>query len=522
MSLRIGTLMAAIAGALLLAASAGAGGQPPKKIDLTNPTAVNAYLSSLGIDPATVVRQTGLNNYAGPSCPGVGWTCTTSMRVVQVSAAGGQNKFDCTPGTGTSVGGETTNEATNTCVSVQGGPDNRAQCKLKDTAVPTESQRCVIEQDGQRNLALVDQLIIQNGSDTENATQTADIEQTATDRNQAQVHQDVKQDSKQVSSTGGQAQNVHQVAIVHQLATGSENFSHVHQNQDLDASGAATLQQQNVAPLPSGVSDCDLEHKPGSNPNACADVVQIVGTFVGGDLTGPGGTNHSHVHQNINEHATTTGSPSTQNQELADTGIEAHVDQENPPNVGTNLKITDQDGRQRAEGGTAQNQIIDPNCCGVGTTVGGANNLDQFHQTAIQSATLGTAAFQQLGITGDTNHVTNIPSDSPTLTAPSSGGGGSDVCIIHHDARDNTDSTNFTFKVDPCDFPVTVETRCFSASAASEFETSPGCTHSPPPGSDFSATVVTPLQSSPTYGGPIAPPDFGEPSDFPGPTFSGI
>ena len=83
MSSRFVALLALLAAALTLGGSAGAGtsGQLPKKIDLTNPAAVDAYLSSLGVDPSTVVRQVGLNNYAGPNCPGVGWNCTTSTKV---------------------------------------------------------------------------------------------------------------------------------------------------------------------------------------------------------------------------------------------------------------------------------------------------------------------------------------------------------------------------------------------------------------------------------------------------------
>jgi hypothetical protein len=514
MSVRSTALLAVLAVALTLGGSAGAGtaSQPPKKIDLTNPAAVDSYLTSIGVNPATVVRQVGLLNYAGPNCPGVGWNCTTSTQVVQVSTTGGQNKFDCSPGTGTSTGGETTMASANLCVSVQGGDDNKAQCKLKDTAEPTESQRCVIEQDGQRNLAIVDQSIQQRTGPTQNATQTADVTQYATDRNDSQIHQDVKQDTK---VSGPQNQNVHQVATVYQQATGSENFSHVHQNQDLSESGAAALQNQNVAPLPQGVQDCDFEFKPGSNPNACASVTQVAGEFVAGQVTGSGGKNESHLHQNINESATTTTSSATQTQEKADTGIEAHIDQSNPPGVGTNHKVTHQDGRQRASGGSTQVQTIDPHCCGVGTTIGGSQNIDDFNQTAIQSASLGAAAEQRLGILGDTNHVQTSPGDAPVVGAPSAPGGVSDVCRISHDARNDEASTHFSISFDPCTGPHSVATECQSTAAVGEG--AGFCTPPPTTGGD-----VLPLSSSPTLGNPIAPPDFGEPSDFPGPIFPGI
>lgn len=485
---------------LVLGSAASAGSQP-KKIDLTDPAAVNSYLQSIGVDPATVVRQVGLLNYAGPSCPGVGWNCTTSTKVVQVSSAGGQNKFDCR---GQEPPNPGTNPATSTCVVLQSGPVNAAQCRLKDTREPAEEQHCTITQDGERNLAIVDQLIEQRTGPAQDATQTADVEQTATEKNQAQIRQDVKQSTK---VDGTQDQNVHQVAIVNQAASGSDNFSHVHQNQDLSESGAAGIQNQNVGPLPTGVSDCDLEHKPDSDPNACASVSQ--------SITDPaGGKNESHLHQNINERQTTTATLSTQTQENVDelNGIEAHVDQSNPAGVGRSLKITHQDARQRAEGGTTQVQTIDPNCCGVGTTLGGENNMDVFNQKAIQSASLGAAAEQRLGIVGDTNHV---PTSSLfALRFATAAATSTDTCRITHDARNNEDSTNFTVNFNPCVGLVVVTTQCESSGAVGEGEGF--CT--PPPGEGD----VTALSSSPTFGQAIAPPDFGEPSDFPGPVFTGI
>ena len=167
MSVRISAVLAVLAAALTLGGGAGAGTtQPPKKIDLTNPAAVDSYLTSIGVNPATVVRQVGLNNYAGPNCPGIGWNCTTSTMVIQLSSAGGSKSFECTA---------------NPCVTVQGGPgQNKAQCRLKSTDTPTTSQRCVIQQNGTRNLAIVDESITQGAGFLQTATQTADVEQTAT------------------------------------------------------------------------------------------------------------------------------------------------------------------------------------------------------------------------------------------------------------------------------------------------------------------------------------------------------
>jgi hypothetical protein len=497
MSVRSTALLAVLAVALTLGGSAGAGtaSQPPKKIDLTNPAAVDSYLTSIGVNPATVVRQVGLLNYAGPNCPGVGWNCTTSTKAVQVSSPGGHNKFECDPAATATV------PSTNTCVIMQGGDDNKAQCKIKGTGVPTESQSCLIQQNGEDNLAIVDQAIDQNAGSDQTATQTADVQQTATDKNQSQIHQDVNQTVK----TGAvQDQNVHQVARVNQYADGSQNFSHVHQDQDLNASGAATTQNQNIAPDSSGAFDCDPEGK-STSPNACASIVQAIG--------GSGGKNDSHLHQNVSERAKTTASGSTQTQESDQTGIEAHIDQSNPPFLGSNQKTVHQDARQNAAGGTNQFQTIDPHCCGVGTTAGGANNTDNLDQTAMQSATSGAAAVQRLGILGDTNHVTG--GDFAASAASSS----TDVCRISHNASNNSDSSHQSFTVNPCTGPVAVTTTCFSGGGDAPTSGAGSCTTTPPGGGGFTATVIP---SSATLGNPIAPPDFGEPSDFPGPIFPGI
>jgi hypothetical protein len=457
MSLKTKALVTVLAAALTLGGSASAGTTKPapKKVDLTNRSSVDSYLQSIGVNPATVVRQVGLKNYAGPSCPGVGWNCTTSTEAVQIAPPRGVNRFDCE---GQEAPNPATDEDTNMCVVFQSGPDNRAQCKLTDTGEPVESQSCLIDQTGARNLAIVDQLIEQRTGPDQDARQLADVRQREGENNESAIHQDVKQDTKIVSMTGAQNQNIHQVALVYQQSAGSENLSRVHQNQDLSESGAATTQNQNVADLPANpplvLTDCDPNHKDPSNPNACANISQTI-------TSSTGGLNESTLHQNINESETTTVSPSTQRQEDYLSGIEGTIDQTNPPDVGTNRKISHQDGRQRQEGGTSQTQIMDPNCCGIGTTVGGAVNFDDFDQTAIQTASLGTAAFQRLGITGDTNHIAGGEPDFLSVAD-----GGTNVCVITHDARNNTDSTQFTVNIDPCDSPVSLTTECFSGTAA--------------------------------------------------------
>ena len=60
-------------------------------VNLSTHAGVVSYLRSHGIDPRGVVVQRGLHNYAGPNCPGQGWTCTTAKRVLQIASdRGGQ------------------------------------------------------------------------------------------------------------------------------------------------------------------------------------------------------------------------------------------------------------------------------------------------------------------------------------------------------------------------------------------------------------------------------------------------
>ena len=57
----------AAAAALLVLSGAGAAANGP---DLSSPQSVDSYLLSIGVNPASVVKQNGNLNYAGPNCPG--------------------------------------------------------------------------------------------------------------------------------------------------------------------------------------------------------------------------------------------------------------------------------------------------------------------------------------------------------------------------------------------------------------------------------------------------------------------
>jgi hypothetical protein len=83
-------IVGALCAITVLTGSVGAGAaRTPTKhaIDLSTNAAVKQYLRSLGISPRGVVIQRGARNYAGPNCPGKGWNCTRSHKVVQIATA---------------------------------------------------------------------------------------------------------------------------------------------------------------------------------------------------------------------------------------------------------------------------------------------------------------------------------------------------------------------------------------------------------------------------------------------------
>src|SRR5215204_6751622 len=173
-------LTLAIAAAVIAVAggsSATGGVARPAAADLSTRQGAVSYLRSLGLSPDGFVIQRGTRNYAGPKCPGKGWTCTSSTRVLQISTAlSGTNDSNCGPGS------ELSNPAGYSCVIVQLGTTgaNVATCRLTTndgdslpSSPATISQSCSIFQQidpngkkGGRNTATVEQTIVQGATRT--------------------------------------------------------------------------------------------------------------------------------------------------------------------------------------------------------------------------------------------------------------------------------------------------------------------------------------------------------------------
>ncbi len=155
--------------------------------DLSTRAGASRYLRAVGLDPRQVVIQRGARNYAGRTCPGKRWTCTTSRRVLQVGAI---NLYSCGPnGSGSSP---------NDCTIIQSG-GGTATCA--ETSSANVTQKCSITQTnttpGANNNAVVVQIFAQTGtqSGTQTATQNASIIQSNTHggSNNAGVTQNVVQ-----------------------------------------------------------------------------------------------------------------------------------------------------------------------------------------------------------------------------------------------------------------------------------------------------------------------------------------
>jgi hypothetical protein len=471
-------------------------------IDISTPTAVDSYLVSKGIDPASVVKQVGLNNYAGPNCPGAGWNCTTATRVAQIAAPGGQNVDECLPST--IVPGD--------CVILQESDRNTAKC-IERSGI---AQHCMITQTGARNFARVDQLITESGGNPQDATQTAHVSQSqATQMNELQVDEGINQNTNDDTT---HTQDAHQFVVLYQDVTGNgNNFAHVHQTQDQKLGGAATPQNQNTGPLPTLTGDaatteseCATASSTASNgsvstPNSCAEFNQ----------SSENGDNDGHLHQLTHEDATSTAATAVQNQggfsTASTNGLGGSFEQFVAPGAsGSSHDETVQHKQQHASSNGGTIFQSDPmGCCGISET-GGVNNLDDVNQFTDQSASGGNY-IQDADIVG-TTHVQPI-SDLSAPATPSSGFSGK--CSVSHHAHENDAATNVN-ESEPAPCLLVVTTHCSSTNAIGAATTTGtgACTTCPPScGTNLSASVQF-LNALPTYGQLLPVMDFGEPSSY--------
>jgi hypothetical protein len=372
--------------ALTVATASTASADPP---DLSSDQAINAYLVSIGVDPAEAVWQRGLKNYAGPSCPGTTWNCVrANIPIVQIAAPGGTNLFYCTG---------------LDCLVVQvahNGGQNASACERRVEG-PTETLMfCSITQTTGpgTNAATISQHIQQTQGLEQRAREVARITQVnETGSNIARIIQRIGQSSRAKGSE--QIQEAHQGATVMQTtahdvssetSTLGDNTSNIRQNQDQlqRASGGSIEQKQNTergSDPAAGDFFCDGSLLGGTptfdqEKNQCAEVTQH-----SSPVPGVGGANRSTLTHQIGQRQTAEGTGTvSQSQGAFSTGEGGFKDQLSS-GVSTGTATQDMLQVQSAPPDASQNQDTgDPRCC-WDQLGNGANRADIF-QTTLQTA----------------------------------------------------------------------------------------------------------------------------------------
>jgi hypothetical protein len=407
--IRLAALVAAIAAAAMSIGSAGAGtGTSAQTVDLSTDQAVVSYLTSLGIDPAGVVIQRGSLNYAGPSCPGTAWTCTTSTKVVQVAQPGGQNQVACGAGasaipdsylTSDLTGAQVSQLVSSTasapllggCTAVQAGgaQANTTRCPWHDSSA---SQPCTIVQTGAggaSNRAFVLEIDDQSTGSIQDATQTASIRQDAAGDAQNFVH--VIQSIQLSTKTGTtQTQEGHQLTCALQNAESGNDFSQVIQSiaEKEQAQGPPT-QQQNVE---ARSKTCDPEFV--ENP---AFTTSTANTFARVEQNSNSGALESHVNQshNLDARATNATAPSaSQTQGDPAGGIQGKVFQ-NSSGTAKSFGVQNEDQNLAADSPTITQKQFGPlTCCS--TQSSNPNDNVKIDETSSQRAVSSPLPFGDL------------------------------------------------------------------------------------------------------------------------------
>jgi hypothetical protein len=397
----------------MVLAGAGSAAEPTRIV-----TAIPQHVTTAHLGPG-VVRQIGARNYAGPNCPGAGWNCTTSTRVLQIATAGGSNIAQCTNGIVDTSAGQK-------CTIEQHGTNNAAKC-VERVNSPAASQLCDITQTGATNTAIVDQQIVSTNNASQNDSQTANVRQgTATagasSLNSSQISQSIMQNSGgngNDPSATSQDQEAYQIATVTQFSSGTaNNQSNVSQSEDQFAHGSA-VQTQNTTPAS---SDC-APAVPGSGPDICANVAQH----------NESGNNTNQLNQALNQRANSNSAGADQTQGSFSGGLNGQVHQDTAaPGSSTNTANQSKQQNESAPSGASQTQIDPMSCCGFASQFGGASNSETIHQSANLSAS-EPLADQSVDMRGLSN------SDG--------------TCTFDQQASINIDSTSQTETVGPpCPF----------------------------------------------------------------------
>jgi hypothetical protein len=371
-------LVAILGGASGVVAQAAGGASAGP--DLSTLEAAKAYLVSQGFDPSKFIFQVGLKNYAGPSCPGLGWNCTTANLVVQIAAPGGTNWADCAPDAqqcvivqGTQpveiLGGE--GSETNMhghCPEAE--PGKRLMAHESTTLTCTITQNN--ETPGGNNHAVAGIAIHDNDGPVQEARMDAVVEQFALGDgdNHAVVHEEIVLQTSD-ESTGTQMQDGFQSLNLIQGTETGDNFADVKQTQRITAHARlpATTQKQNT------LEDPDPCAGPSTEANTCVNFRQ----------TTEAGRNDLNVHQDHNVAA--VGAGGQQNQGCASKECTLELDGSQEFVGSTNGVDNHQSITYTLRGPAGTTQIQDPRIAnGPGFQLGSENDLWKVTQLAVLTA----------------------------------------------------------------------------------------------------------------------------------------
>jgi hypothetical protein len=434
-SLASATVLSLAAALTIITAPAASGDDGP---DLSSRAGIESYLISIGVDPAEAVWQESGRNYAGPSCPGIGWDCApASVPIVQLAAPLGTNLFECSGPN---------------CIAIQvalGAGQNDADCERGDKHEDVAVQTCLITQMNTtgNNNAVINQSIEQKGADV-TARQVGRIEQmNGSGKNLAGFHQVITQ-SSQVRGTE-QSQEAHQAATLDQDTTTGSNTSNIdqRQNQTQRASDSASIEQFQNTMVGTDVT-CDRPEDVTFDQmkNQCAEVMQDSSLTSGGVI-------RSDLQQTIEESQSASNSPSADQQQgnaCHCLGQQGDVDQHSSAPVHSeDIQETRQSQTAAGvpEAGLTQfKDVGDPRCCQVqginpNSTAHITQKTDQMASSpnAIQEAilvgdcvTTGTCTvFQSATVNGETttnDDCTDQSFCSEVLVCESVGEGEGTVC----------------------------------------------------------------------------------------------
>jgi hypothetical protein len=316
-------VMAAIA--LVSSSGAAAGRATVTAASLSTREAASTYLVRLGLNPDGFVIERGARNYAGPSCPGKGWTCTQATRVLQIAT--GASSVNQSETCSSDPNGVVTNEPGD-CEIVQvsrGESSNYATCEqLSGT-----TQKCVIFQTSASggNSATVIQTIGASADDSEqnftqaqDATQYAGIDQTSgSGANTVSFQQqiDLTLDiSHFYTNEASQRQDaLQQLSLTQRSGSGSNSAGCG------DRSDSQSLTETATATAEDGGTFTQLQNTQASEPNTNAGITQH---------SSAGGANCASLSQSNTLGETVDGYPSTvtQTQGTTQGGMNSYADQQ--------------------------------------------------------------------------------------------------------------------------------------------------------------------------------------------------